>query len=153
MWPRLPGSWTQDPGSKIRDPGSWMLDPGSCMSDPGSWIPDSASTILGAGSWILDRGSTIQGPGSVRQRHYTYMDICVCVYILLPSTADDMHIESQRSCGDLASNLVLLQPLWGLRRRVCEQCIYAFLYVHAYTYMSLSLYICVRVCALYIYIY
>ena len=41
----------------VRDPGSWVQDPGSRILDPVSWTHDPGSRILDHRSWILDPGS------------------------------------------------------------------------------------------------
>ena len=68
------GSWTLDPGSRIRihDHISWIQDPRSLIQDqyPGSMIQDT-------GSWIQDPGSMILDPA------FYILDLCMSYICIL----------------------------------------------------------------------
>ncbi len=61
-WIFYPGSWIQDPGSRILDLGSWIQDPASGMLRPGFCSQDP-----GAGSRTTDPGSRILDPHTISQ--------------------------------------------------------------------------------------
>ena len=85
-----PGSWLQDPGSRIQDildpgyPGSRILDPGypgSRILNPGSWITDPGSSkILDPGCWIQPKSKLCLHDDCEMISHYVFIMISVWFY-------------------------------------------------------------------------